>query len=109
MTINYYQRYKISNQSLRVVARLIALPDKVEELKTLLLELIEPTRQEAGVVSYELLQNQSDPTDFTFVEEWTSAEALDTHLSSPHLQAALGKLEGLVAVAPDIRRYNLLA
>ncbi|MBD2495732.1 putative quinol monooxygenase [Nostoc sp. FACHB-280] len=99
----------MSNQTLRVVARLIALPDKVEELKALLLSIIEPTRQEAGVISYELLQNQSDPTDFTFVEEWTSAEALDTHLNSPHLQAALVKLEGLVATAPDIRRYNLLA
>ncbi|MCC5636382.1 antibiotic biosynthesis monooxygenase [Nostoc sp. CHAB 5844] len=99
----------MSNQTTRVVARLIALPDKVEELKTVLLELIEPTRQEVGAIKYELLQNQSDPIDFTFVEEWTSNEALDTHLNSPHLQAAVAKLEGLVAAAPDIRRYYLLA
>ncbi|MBD2453957.1 antibiotic biosynthesis monooxygenase [Nostoc sp. FACHB-87] len=99
----------MSNQNLRVVARFIALPNKVEELKALLLSVIAPTRQEAGVISYELLQNQSDPTDFTFVEEWTSAEALETHLNTPHIQAALGKLEGLLAAAPDISRYNLLA
>ncbi|MBE9206617.1 antibiotic biosynthesis monooxygenase [Nostoc sp. LEGE 06077] len=99
----------MSNQTLRVVARLIALPDKVEELKALLLGLIEPTRQEVGVTKYELLQNQSDPTDFTFVEEWTSLEALDTHLNSPHLLGAVAKLEGLVAAAPDIRHYHLLA
>lgn len=99
----------MTTQTLRVVARLIALPDKVEELKVVLLGLIEPTRQEAGAIKYELLQNQSDPTDFTFVEEWVSGEALDNHLASPHIQAALPKLEGLIAAPPDIRRYNLLA
>lgn len=88
----------------------MAIPNKVEELKALLLGLIEETLLEAGVIKYELLQNQSDPTDFTFVEEWESAAALDTHLASPHVQAAIAKLEGLIA-APleDIRRYSILA
>ncbi|HLO86928.1 MAG TPA: putative quinol monooxygenase [Nostocaceae cyanobacterium] len=95
--------------TLRIVVRLIALPDKVEELKAVLLALIEPTRQEVGVIKYELLQNQSDPTDFTFVEEWESHEALDHHLASPHIQEGVTKLEGLVAAPPDIRRYDLLA
>ncbi|MEH1901755.1 MAG: putative quinol monooxygenase [Nostoc sp.] len=99
----------MTNQTIHVVARFIALPNKVEELKALLLELIEPTRQEAGVIKYELLQNQYDPTDFTFVEEWTSDEALNTHLDSPHLQALPAKLEGLVTAAPDVGRYHLLA
>ena len=99
----------MTNQNIRVVARIVALPEKVEELKATLLELIEPTRQEAGAIKYELLQNQSDPTDFTFVEEWTSNEALDTHLESPHLQIVVAKTENLMAVAPDVRRYHLLA
>ncbi|MBD2678218.1 MULTISPECIES: putative quinol monooxygenase [Nostoc] len=99
----------MTNQTIRVVARVIALPNKVEELKAVLLELIEPTRQEPGAIKYELLQNQYDPTDFTFVEEWTSNEALNTHMDSPHFQAAAAKIEGLVATTPDIRRYHLLA
>ncbi|MEH2277420.1 MAG: putative quinol monooxygenase [Nostoc sp.] len=99
----------MTKQTIRVIARFIALPNKVEELKAVLLELIEPTRQEAGAIKYELLQNQSDPTDFTFIEEWTSDQALNTHLDSPHLQAGVGKLEGLVTAAPDVRRYHLLA
>ncbi|MGF2034304.1 MAG: putative quinol monooxygenase [Nostoc sp. CmiVER01] len=99
----------MTNQTIRVVARITALPNKVEELKAVLLELIEPSRQEAGAINYELLQNQYDLTDFTFIEEWTSHEALTTHLDSPHLQALAAKLETLVATAPDIRRYHLLA
>ncbi|WP_442945216.1 putative quinol monooxygenase [Nostoc sp.] len=70
----------MTNQTIHVVARFVALPDKVEQLKTLLLGLIEPTKLEAGAIKYELLQNQSDPTDFTFVEEWESAAALDKGL-----------------------------
>ncbi len=95
--------------TIRVVARVIALPEKVEVLKAVLLELIEPTRQESGCIKYELLQNQSVPTDFTFVEEWASNDALDAHLASAHIEAAEAKLEGLVAAEPDIRRYILLA
>ncbi|BAZ69213.1 MAG: antibiotic biosynthesis monooxygenase [Pelatocladus maniniholoensis HA4357-MV3] len=96
-------------KSIRVVARIIAYPEKVEELKAVFLELIEPTRQENGCIKYELLQNQSDPTEFTFVEEWASHEALDAHLASAHIQTAVAKLKDLVASDVDIRRYSLLA
>jgi quinol monooxygenase YgiN len=94
--------------TIRVVARVVALPDKVNELGAVLLELIAPTRKEVGCIKYELLQNQSDSTDFTFVEEWNSDEDLDAHLQSPHIAKATGQLDGLVVGEPDIRRYRLL-
>ena len=99
----------MSKPTLRAVARLVAFPDKVTELKSLLLSIIEPTRQEAGCIKYELLQNQVDPTDFTFVEEWESAALLEQHLASTHIQAAVQQLDGLAVGSPDIRRYELLA
>lgn len=98
----------MTQPTVQVVARLVAFPDKVEEAKALLLGLIEPTRQEAGFIQYNLLQNQTDPTDFTFVEEWESHEALDTHLASTHIQAAIARIPELIAEGPDIRRYTLL-
>ena len=93
-------------QTLQVIARVVALPDKVETLKAVLLALVEPTRQESGCLQYDLLQNQEDMTDFTFVEEWESLEHLQTHLASVHLQTALTLIEGLVASPPDIRCYD---
>jgi len=99
----------MSTPTLRVVAHLVAFPDKVAELKSLLLSIIEPSRQDEGCIKYELLQNQADPTDFTFVEEWESAALLEVHLDSTHIQAAKQKLEGLAVAPPDIRRYVLLA
>ena len=98
----------MSAQSVRVVARLVALPEKVEELKAILIGLVEPTRKESGCIKYELLQNQAEPTDFTFVEEWASDDALDTHLESEHMDAASTQMSGLVADEGDIRRYRLL-
>jgi len=99
----------MTNQTVRVVARIVASPEKVEAVKAVLLELIEPSRQDQGCIKYELLQNQSEPTDFTFVEEWTSDDALDAHLATAHMEEADAKLNGLLAAEPDIRRYSLLA
>lgn len=92
--------------TVHVIARLTAHPEVVAELQTLLLGLIEPTRQESGCLRYTLLHNAADPTDFTFVEEWADAAALESHLTT-HLQAALARAPALLAAPPDIRRYAL--
>ncbi|HXG65278.1 MAG TPA: putative quinol monooxygenase [Blastocatellia bacterium] len=95
-------------KTLRVVARIVARPDKVEELRAVLSGLIEPTRKEKGCIRYELLQNNADPTDFTFVEEWESDAALDAHLDSPHIEDAAAKMADLVVGEADIRRYSVV-
>jgi len=98
----------MSDQGVRVVARVVARPGRVEELRALLEGLVEPTRKEPGCVTYELLQNKNDPTDFTFVEEWRSEADLDAHLQSPHLQYARVRLPELAVTDPDIRRYTVV-
>ena len=95
--------------SLRVVARIQAKPEKVDEVRELLLALIEPTRREKGCVTYELLQNREDPCDFTFVEEWGCDADLDAHAASDHLRALGPKLAPVTTTRPDIRTYVLLA
>ena len=98
----------MSDSGVRVVARVVARPGKEEELRILLRGLVEPTRREAGCVTYELLQNKAEPTDFTFVEEWRSEEELDAHLQSTHLRNARLRLPDLAAADPDIRRYTVV-
>ena len=95
--------------SIRVVAHITAKPDTVDQTKELLLSLIDPTRAESGCITYELLQNAADPTDFTFVEEWSSDEHLDTHLETDHLKRVAAVADVLFATPPDIRRYTLVA
>jgi len=90
---------------LRVVARINAKPEKVGEVRELLHGLVGPTLKESGCVSYELLQNREDPTDFTFVEEWESDAAFESHAASDHIKSIGPKLQPVVADAPDIRTY----
>src|SRR5947208_910338 len=95
----------MSASSLRVVARIKARSETVDEVRELLRGLVEPTRKEPGCVTYELLQNRDDPTDFTFVEEWESNAAFESHLASDHLEAIGPKLQPVLVDTPDIRTY----
>ncbi len=92
--------------SIRVVARVAARPGKVETLRNLLATLIEPTRGEPGCLSYELLQNPAEETDFTFVERWADQAAIDRHMQSAHVRWVLAKISELIATPPDIRCYR---
>ena len=92
--------------TIRVVARLVARPDTIDEVRSLLEGLLEPTRKEQGCLAYELLQNVDDPTDFTFVEEWTGKEVLTAHFLTPHFQEARERAPTLLAGPADIRSYH---
>lgn len=98
----------MSQPTVHIVARIIAKPDAVTQLRGVLEELLKPTRQETGCHRYTLLQNRRDPTDFTFVEEWASDAAIDAHLQTAHIQAAFVRARDLLAAEPDIRQYDLL-
>ena len=98
----------MAQNPLRIVARIVAKPDRIEETRALLVSLIAPTRKEPGCLSYELLQNLADPADFTFVEKWESEAAFAAHLATEHLKAAFAKAPELVAAPPDIRQYAVV-
>ena len=98
----------MSKSNIRVVARFAAKPDRVQDVKRILSELVDPTRAEDGCITYELLQNTQDPTDFTFVEEWTSQAALDKHLTTEHIKRSRSQTEGLLDSGPDVRVYQLV-
>ena len=99
----------MASNTLRVVALLKAQPDKVDELRDVLVGLVAPTREEAGCISYEMLENREDPTQFTFVEEWEDESALEAHFATDHILHALGEFPNLLAAELDVRRYSLVA
>src|SRR4051794_3237625 len=68
-----------------VVARLQAKPGHEAEVEEILRGLIPLTRAEAGCLSYHLHVQEGDPTSFLFFEQWESDEALNTHLTTPHI------------------------
>jgi quinol monooxygenase YgiN len=98
----------MNSMPIQVVAHITARPDKVEETRAVCTGLIAATRREAGCIRYQLYQNNADPTDFTFVEEWESDAALDAHMQTPHVAAAIARAAEILAAPPDIRRYSLV-
>ena len=96
-------------ESIRVVARIVSKADKTEETRALLLGLLVPTRSESGCVSYELLQNRQNASEFTFVEDWADDASLNAHFTTEHVKAAFQKVPALLAEAPDIRQYRRIA
>jgi quinol monooxygenase YgiN len=71
---------------LTVIAHLRALNGQIAETRAFLEGLIGPTRQEPGCIEYWLHQDNDDPNEFTFYENWTSREEWDKHMELPHLQ-----------------------
>ena len=94
--------------SLHIIARFTAKPDAIQTLQAVLEALLIPTRQETGCRHYLLLQNQQNPADFTFVEEWADEAAFAQHVQSAHLKKALAEMKGLLTIEPDIQRYTLI-
>lgn len=99
----------MSRHTIRVVAQVVARTEKISEVQTILQEIIAPTRQETGCLSYQLLHHRSNPAVFLFIEEWADEQAIDTHFGTAHIQQALAKVMPMLAQAPDIQRYTLLA
>lgn len=73
-------------KQLTVIAHLRAINGQIEETKEFLTSLVKPTREESGCVEYWLHQDDEDPAEFTFYENWTNREEWDKHMGMPHLQ-----------------------
>jgi quinol monooxygenase YgiN len=91
-----------------IVAHLVAKPDKIEATKQFLLGLVDPTRKESGCVEYHLHQDDDNPAEFTFYENWKSRADWDEHMKLPHLQEFAVRAKDLFAVPPHIRRMTMI-
>ncbi|MFO0775719.1 MAG: putative quinol monooxygenase [Nitrospiraceae bacterium] len=98
----------MSTPRITALAHVVAKPDHVAYVRTVLTDVVLATRQESGCLSYRLCQHTTNPAEFTTVEEWTDEGSEEAHCLSAHVLAALSKLNGRLAAAPDIRRYRTI-
>ena len=68
-----------------LIAYLHAKPEKREELLTLLLSFVKPSRAEAACIEYNVHVSNDDPNLFIFYENWRSFKELDEHMRTPLL------------------------
>jgi quinol monooxygenase YgiN len=92
----------------RVVLRVVARPETVEQLRPVLFALAEASRKEDGCNGYKLFQSQTNALEFVCYESWASDGALAAHLTTPHVQQAFEKGLPLLAEPPDRRVYTTI-
>lgn len=82
---------------LTIVAHIHANPDKIDLVKAELQKLIPLTLAENGCLQYDLHQDNENPAQFLFYENWTSRELWQDHMNAPHLAAFKAATEGALA------------
>jgi quinol monooxygenase YgiN len=92
-----------------VVAVITAKPGSEKLVGEALSALVEPTRAEAGCVSYDLFVSAADPATFITVETWRSQAELDAHLQTPHVQQTLAAAGDHLAQTPGIHPLRPVA
>jgi quinol monooxygenase YgiN len=93
------------SEAVRVVVKIVARSDAVEQIRSIVLVLAEKSRKESGCVSYDVVQDMSQPENFVLIEEWASVSALDAHNRTPHFHEAVTKSAPLLAKPLDVGRY----
>ena len=96
-------------KTVTVIATFQARPGKETELKDALIDLVAPTRREAGCLNYDLHASPESPAKFLFHENWTSQAHLDAHLKSAHIAALLPRVDELCLAFPEIRTWERIA
>ncbi|MBW4025390.1 MAG: antibiotic biosynthesis monooxygenase [Proteobacteria bacterium] len=87
---------------IRVVAFLKVKPGAKPAMEAAVGACSSASRAEDGCVMYAGHWDQSDEHRLVFVEHWTSREALDRHMTTPHFHTFVAAIENLVQGPPEI-------
>ena len=79
---------------LTIIAGPTVDPDRLEEIKAAMLDLVEATLQEEGCVRYELHQDNEQPMRFVFVETWETRELWQRHMNGEAIEAFRSRTAG---------------
>ena len=74
----------MSNQSITIVARILAKIEKKEFVKTELLKLADLSKSDKGCINYDLHQDNENSNLFFVYENWENPDALQKHVESTH-------------------------
>ena len=79
----------MTTQEIFMCARFQAKPEKLNELRERLLEMVRFTSNEEGCLFYNLHVDRSDPSIYYFLEGWKNESALAFHDQTPYVQAII--------------------
>lgn len=70
---------------IHIICRLRCQPRNHDRVRELLLEYVEPARQEPGCLYYHIFQERDDPNAFYILDGWRDRQAVDDHVQHPNV------------------------
>jgi quinol monooxygenase YgiN len=82
-------------------------PDKADELTTAFQEVIAPSRELRGVVSFDIARDLDDPNSFIATEVFEDEHARARQESLPQVSTVMALLPQAVAAPPEATVYHV--
>jgi quinol monooxygenase YgiN len=95
-------------EQVHIIARAVALDNKIDALREALRGMLTPTHAEPGCQRYDLYESNT-PGRFYFYETWESCEALDQHIASSHFKELQTKLGGLLQGELEVNTLRMVS
>ena len=92
----------------RVIARLVAQPDKIDELRALLAGAGARSRAYSECRAWNLLRNRANPREFVSVSEWVDAAAYETRMRDPEWAEMTSRLPDLIDGEIGFELYHVI-
>ena len=89
-------------------ARITVKPESAAAAKGILTTLVHASRKEAGCIAYELFQRADAPHEFRTIEQWADKAAVDGHMGSAHVGAAIAAAGPMFTAPPEILTFDKL-
>ncbi|MBD1842155.1 antibiotic biosynthesis monooxygenase [Cyanobacteria bacterium FACHB-63] len=98
----------MTNLKVRILTRIMAHPEREQELKNALVQFVKERCQQVGCHSCELLHHLTDAAQFILVEEWDVEARIRSELDS-QLFARLGEAAAELFIEPlQIHWYEVI-
>lgn len=92
-----------------VFVRLHAREGEEKAVEEALREVMGPSREEAGCVSFHLFRSMRDPRLFYIHSRWVDAAAFQKHAELAHTERFLKKVDALLDQPREVARTEMMA
>jgi quinol monooxygenase YgiN len=82
-------------------------PEKSDQVAAAFAEVLGPSREVEGVISFDIARDLADPNSFIATEVFEDRAALDRQESLPEVAKTLAVLEQSLAAPPEATVYNV--
>lgn len=92
-----------------VVAKLKIQDGKQDDFEAAGKDLMAKVKaNEPGCLTYQLYKSDADDSEYIFMEQYASQDALDAHGKTTYFAAAMPLLGACLAGAPDIQTFKIV-